>query len=306
MGLKLALAFPGVGAALTGREQAFLERNKQATAPLMERASARVGLDLEQILARGEVATLDERTAQVLTYTFSCAVARAVTARGSRPVAVAGYSMGLYAALESAGAISFDDGMAITIGAHSVMGRVCQPGLNGLAVTVGLTEAELAGLLAREELAGVRLVNRNNDTALVCAGPVKRLERLVTLALEADAIKAALLPADLPYHHPELLAAAPAAFAAYLAALPWREPACPVISAVTAEAVGSAAGLRDLTAGHLARPIALPPMLAALADLGVDAVVECGPGISLTQSARMVAGAPAMINLKTVQRRLGV
>ena len=47
-------------------------------------------------------------------------------------------------------------------------------------------------------------------------------------------------------------------------------------------------------------------MLATLAALEVDAVVECGPGLSLTQSARMVQGAPSFINLKTLQRRLGV
>ena len=305
--MKLALAFPGVGAALTGREAAFLERNKQAAAPLLERASARVGVDLEATLAGGDLGGLDERTAQVLTYAFSCAVARALRARGHKPVAVAGYSMGLYAALESAGAVSFDDGMVITIQAHQVMGRVCGGGgPHGLAVTVGLNEEELTRLLTRDELRGVRLVNLNNSTALVCAGPLAELERLVTLALEADAIKASLLPAGLPYHHPALLAQAPDAFAPFLAQLGWRRPACPVISAVTGEAVSEAEDLRALTANHLARPIALPPALNTLARLGVDAVVECGPGLSLTQSARMVQGAPPFINLKTLQRRLGV
>lgn len=305
--MKLALAFPGVGAALTGREAAFLERNKPITAPLLERASARAGVDLEAALVAGDLGGLDERSAQVLTYAFSCAMARALWARGHKPVAVAGYSMGLYAALESAGVVSFDHGLAITIQAHRVMGRVCGGGgPHGLAVTVGLTEADLGRLLALDELTSVRLVNLNNDTALVCAGPLERLERLISLALEADAIKAALLPAGLPYHHPELLAGAPDAFAPFLADLAWARPACPVISAVTGETVAEAGELRALTANHLARPIALPPLLAALAELGVDAVVECGPGLSLTQSARMVQGAPSLINLKTVQRRLGV
>lgn len=304
--MRLAFAFPGVGAPLTGREAAFLERNKHCPAAPVERASALAGEDLEAALASDEaMGELSEVNVQLLTCAFSCAVARAVEAAGHRPVAVAGYSMGLYAALECAGVVPLDDALDITWRAHQTMRRVCR-GRGSLAVIVGLSEQDLAALLEREELAHVRLVNRNNDTAMVCAGPVAELRTLTELALEADAIKAALLPADLPYHHPELLAGAPEAFAPFLASLTWREPACPVISAVSAEAVETPADLRDLTAAHLTRPIALPPMLKTLAALEVDAVVECGPGLSLTQSARMVQGAPPFINLKTLERRLGV
>lgn len=304
--MRLAFAFPGVGAPLTGREVAFLERNKQAAAAPVERASALAGVDLEAALSSDEaMAALSEVNAQLLTCAFSCSAARAVEAAGHKPVAVAGYSMGLYAALECAGAVALDDALDITWRAHRTMKQVCKEA-GSLAVTVGLTEQDVAALLARDELADVRLVNRNNDTALVCAGPVDQLRRLTELALEADAIKAALLPADLPYHHGSLLADAPDAFAPFLASLAWREPACPVVSAVSGRALVRARDLRELTAAHLARPIALPPMLNTLAALDLDAVVECGPGLSLTQSARMVQGAPPFINLKTIERRLGV
>lgn len=304
--MKLAFAFPGVGAALTGREAAFVQRNMEQAAPLLERASDLSGVDLGAALEAGDLSGLDEETAQLFTYAFSCAMARALSSRGQRPAAAAGYSMGLYAALECAGVLSFDDGLAVTREAYRAMGRVCGGGgPHGLAVTVGLTREDLEGILERD-LARVRLVNVNNATALVCAGPIAELERLVEQALEADAIKAALLPASLPYHHAELLARAPGEFARFLATLSWREPSCPVVSAVSGQALSSAAALRDLTAAHLARPIALPPMLGALAGLGVEAAVECGPGISLTQSARMVSGAPRLINVKNVERRLGV
>ncbi len=306
--MKLALAFPGVGAALTGREVGVLQRNRDVAAPLLDRASAVAGHDLEAALGAGDLSALPEVAVQLLTYAHGCAMARALVHRGHRPVAAAGYSMGLYAALECAGVVSFDDGLTVTAEAHRVMLEVCGGGgPHGLAVTVGLTRRDLEQILAQdEELARVRLVNENNATALVSAGPVAALDLLVARALAADAIKAARLDADLPYHHPELMAAAPAAFEQALRRIRFHQAAFPVVSAVTGELLRHPAQLRQLTAGHLARPLCWPAALDALAGLGVDAAVECGPGISLTQSARMVAGAPRFYNVKTVQRRLEV
>ncbi len=307
--MKLAFTFPGVGAALTGREATLLRRNQAVTSPLLERASALAGADLEAALGSDQPAPLSERAVQLMTYAFSCAMARALRANGHRPVLAAGYSMGLYAALECAGAITFDEGLAMTAEAHRVMLEVCGGGgPHGLAVTVGITADDLDQLLTRGggALEQVRLVNRNNNTALVCAGPVAQLQLLVERALGVDAIKAALLPAELPYHHPELMARAPAAFSPFLEGLSWTRPDCPVVSAVSGEPLVVPEQLIHLTAQHLARPIAWPPVLETFIRHGVDAAVECGPGISLTQSARMVPGAPAFINVKTVQRRLEI
>lgn len=264
-------AFPGVGVRFSGAEAAFADRYPSVRARLGPLAAAlTTGTD-----------TLGDLDAQRFAYTFGAAVAEAL---GGEPACTVGYSLGMYAAVVAAGALSFEDGLRCVDAADAAMRAACPDG-GALGVVVGYGRDELP-------LRGAVVVNQNDDTTLVIAGTADEVE--ATLAASEAALKVVRLRAELPYHHP-CLAPAVAPFRAFLGTLDWRAPRCPVVSCIDQSRLTTV----DTLADHLAQNLATPlHWQATVLALGVDRVVECGAGLSLTQSARLVAGAPKFVSLK--------
>jgi [acyl-carrier-protein] S-malonyltransferase len=300
MARRLAFAFPGVGVAFCGREPGFFAQHERVMRPILERASERVRIDLAAALRSGGPPP-GELGSQVFTYAFGCAVAAVFEASGELPAMTAGYSLGLYAALSVAGAISFDDGLSVTTTAYELMKAACPPGLFDLAVLVGLEPEDLRTILARRST--VLVVNSNNDTSKVVAGSREEIAVAVQDALDAGAYKAVALGVDLPYHHPAYLAQATPKLRRFLGTLRWSRPRGPVISSIDAAPLDDPDALLDLTARHIATPLSWEAVVRRMSSEGLDAIVECGAGVSLTQSARSMDGCPPYVNLRNAGRR---
>ena len=125
--------FSGQLAEVVGMGRDFWESDPAAR-DLFARTSARCGRDLERILFQGPEKDLHENlAAQAGVYLVSTLAARALEMQGVRPAATAGYSLGNYAALVAAGAISYEDALDVLVavwreterlGIHGSMGAV--------------------------------------------------------------------------------------------------------------------------------------------------------------------------------------
>jgi malonyl CoA-acyl carrier protein transacylase len=115
-----------------------------------------------------------------------------------------------------------------------------------------------------------------------------------------------LLDIDMPYHHPGYLAAATDRFRAFLSGLAWSVPCCPIVSPIDQALLADPARLLECTASNISTPIRWQKVVERLAALGVAVAVECGPGISLTQHASFIEGAPKHVNTKTSAWKLGI
>src|SRR5579864_2722819 len=81
---------------------------------LVEDASAATGRDIASLLLDAPAVELTEtRQAQLATFTLSMVILDAVERVGISPTICAGHSLGEYAALVAAGALSFDDGARV-------------------------------------------------------------------------------------------------------------------------------------------------------------------------------------------------
>lgn len=304
---RLAFAFPGVGVRPCGHEAAFVERHRAVVEPLLAEASRAAGADLAPALVDPDAAPrLTELQGQLLTYAFNVAVAEVCRREaGLEPVLLAGHSMGLYSALAAAGVVGFGDGLAIVADAFEIV-AAASAGLDaGMAVVVGLSRREVEGMIAARR-DSVCHVNSNNDTTLVLSGLRADLEAFLEAALARDALKARLLPVGAPYHHGELLAGASDAFAARLRRRPWRRASVPVVSSIDQRALVEADDLLELTARNIATPIDWERVVRALAARGVELVVECGAGLSLSQNGRLIDGSPPFVTVKNIEARLGL
>jgi [acyl-carrier-protein] S-malonyltransferase len=307
---KAAFVFPGVGVTPSGHEGEFLERHRELMQPFLDEAAAYAGEALHATLAPapGGVAAgrPTPRAEELFTFAFDCAVAAVYRQSGLEPSYVAGHSLGLYAALAVTGAVRFGDGLAMVERARAFVREACPPGQYGMAVVIGTSAAEIVGLLGDPVHAGVARANINNDTATVLSGRVPDLERFLDVARAEGAFKAALLDVDLPYHHPVYLAPATDRFRAFLGSLAWSAPCCPLVSPIDQALLEDPAELLECTACNISTPIRWQRVVERLAALGVAVAVECGPGISLTQHASFIPGAPKHVNTKTSAWKLRI
>jgi len=301
-----AFAFPGVGVRFSGHEAAFFDRHRGEMEPLLVQASDYCGADLIEPLREDEPTALGEFEDQFFSYAFGCAVARVFRRHGHEPAATAGYSLGLYAALETAGAVAFDTGLELVRAADEIMRGECKGGSFALGVVVGLGRDEIDELLGDADPARLRRINSNNPTSKVFSGARADVEALLAAAEGRDAIKAILMPSAVPYHHPGYLGDAARRFGEVIRSLPWQPPRCPVVSSIDATNLATVDELRTLTARNLDTPIHWERVVEATAAIGVDRVLECGAGISLTQNARLVDDSPRFVNVKNAGRRLGL
>jgi [acyl-carrier-protein] S-malonyltransferase len=296
--------FPGIGVKPFGKEGIFYQAYRSILDPFFRQASEMASRDLTAPLLHNAPLAGDQFSHEVFAYVFAHGTFQVFRRRGLVPKVTAGHSLGVYAALSAAGAISFADGLAIIKEAHH-LGRKHNPEhLFGVVVIIGLNHDELAAVIHDNGLSSVNLANLNNAGSGVYVGLRKETDRLLAWAEGAGAIKTIRLPVDIPFHSPLFMREASRELRLFLASLHWRKPSCPVLSALDHRLLTATEDLIDMTAANLSHPIHWPGVIKKLSNTGVKAAIECGAGVSLTQHARFIDKAPRHYNLRNLKRRL--
>ena len=111
--MKLAFVFPGQGSQAVGMLGSF--GHDAGVAATLREASTALGEDLARLIAEGPAAELDKTVnTQPCMLTASIAIYRAWRAAGGpEPEVLAGHSLGEYAALVAAGALTLQDGVPL-------------------------------------------------------------------------------------------------------------------------------------------------------------------------------------------------
>jgi [acyl-carrier-protein] S-malonyltransferase len=191
------------------------------------------------------------------------------------PIAAAGHSLGEYAALLAAGALTFDDALLLVDERAAAMqdAAAMQPG--GMVAMLG-GDSHAVTELARS--LGLTVANDNAPGQVVLSGALEMIDTAVELARGDAGARAMKLDVAGAFHSPLMEPAADRLRAA-LAATPIAEPAFPVWSN------GSAAPFVDIRrelAENLLKPVRWRETLLALRAHGVERFVELGPGEVLT------------------------
>jgi [acyl-carrier-protein] S-malonyltransferase len=191
---------------------------------------------------------------------------------------MAGHSLGEFAALVAAGALSADDGLRLV----ALRGRLMDEGAGGsggMVALLGPGALDLAGEVALAS--GAWVANRNAANQAVLAGSAEAVEDAARIARERG-LRALVLPVRGAFHTP-LMESTRAPFARALAEVEIVAPDVPVISAVTAEPFDD---VRLLLAEALTAPVRWHEVMEALVARGARRFVEVGPGSTLTKLVR--------------------
>jgi [acyl-carrier-protein] S-malonyltransferase len=278
--------FSGQLAEAVGMGRDFWETDSDAR-ELFAKTSARCGRDLERILFEGPDDELHENlAAQAGVYLVSTLAARALERAGIRPNATAGYSLGNYAAMVAAQAISYDDALEVLI---AVWRETEALGIRGsMGAVVGARRDAVDEVCAELRGAGrpVWIGNVNASTQFVLTGDsgavAEALSRLAPKSLS-------VLPLTMswPIHSPlmEPVARAVAPVVETLRSI--RDPAVPYYGpdgkrARTGERV------RELLGTEFIHPTLWNETYEAMVADGTRAFLEVGPGEMLSRMARWI------------------
>ena len=281
----LALLFPGQGSQEVGMGRDVCEASEPARA-VFERADAALGLPLSKLCFEGPEQEL-RRTEiqQPALLTTSLALLRALEERlPLAPAYLLGHSLGEYTALVAAGALAFEDAVALVHARGRFMQEAVPAGKGAMAAVLGLgadAVAEACRQAARETGAVVSPANLNAPEQTVIAGEARAVERAVALARAAGARRTVALPVSAPFHC-ALMRPAAEKLAAELARVRFSVPAPPVVTNVEAEPNADPARIPELLAQQVTAPVRFVESVRRLVALGVRRVIEVGPGGVLT------------------------
>jgi [acyl-carrier-protein] S-malonyltransferase len=276
--MKLAFIFPGQGsqsiAMMQGLEQLAVVRDTFAE------ASEVLGQDVWKLVADGPIELLNQTVnTQPVMLTAGVASYRAWLDQDGRvPDLMAGHSLGEYAALVAAGALSFSDALPLVRLRAQAMQYAVAEGVGGMAAILGMDDNAVRALCveaAQDEV--LEAVNFNSPGQVVIAGHKAAVERGMALAKAQGAKRALALPVSVPSHC-ALMRPAAEKLSRALAGININPPAIPVLHNADVASYHAVDPIRDALARQLYSPVRWSETLHAMAEMGITQVVECGPG----------------------------
>jgi len=292
--MKLAIVFPGQGSQSVGMLGSFA--GDSIVEDVLRQGSAALGQDIGRLIADGPAAELDLTVnTQPCMLTASVAMYRAWRAAGGRePQVLAGHSLGEYAALVAAGALSLEQAVPLVRFRAQAMQEAVPVGTSGMAAILGLEDESVRQACARaaSEIPGevVEAVNFNAPAQVVIAGHSAALARACEIARELGAKRALPLPVSVAFHC-SLLEPARLRLRERLSRTDVRRPTVAVVNNIDVAVEYEPDRIRDALARQVAGPVRWSEIVLQLAEHGVTHIVECGPGRVLTGLNKRIAPA---------------
>jgi [acyl-carrier-protein] S-malonyltransferase len=293
--MKLALVFPGQGSQRPGMGMALAEAVPAAREAFQEVDDA-LSESLSRLVFEGSAGDLGAtRNTQPALFAVSMAVLAALRSEGgfdpaADAVYVAGHSLGEYAALAAAGALSVADGARVLRARGDAMQKAAPGDPGAMTAVLGLAEdlaAEAAGAAARETGGVCVVANDNSPGQVVLSGNTAAIERAEELAKSAGARRAVRLGVAAGFHSP-LMERAADEMATVLDSLELDVPVPPLVANVTALPVQDTAEIRGLLARQITERVRWRESVGTMVGDGVDAVAELGAGKVLSGLARRI------------------
>ncbi len=213
---------------------------------------------------------------------------------GVAPQAVAGHSLGEYAALVAAGAMTLADAVPLVRLRGQAMQEAVPVGQGAMAAILGMEPARVATLCAEvaAEFAGqsgevVEAANFNDNAQTVISGSKAAVERACEVLKAQGAKRALLLPVSAPFHC-ALMQPAALMLRERLGQIAIAKPQIPLINNIDVAAEMDPQRIRDALYRQAFGPVRWVQTVQALKARGLNHIVECGPGKVLSGMVKRI------------------
>jgi [acyl-carrier-protein] S-malonyltransferase len=289
--VKTAWVFPGQGSQSVGMGM-----------DLMTHATSKARLAIADEILGWSVADIcqsaDDKVSNTL-YTQPCLyvleslLVDLLREQGHEPALVAGHSLGEYGALYAAGAFDFGSGLRLVKLRGELMSQTSE---GVMAALMGFDRDELAATIADTD--GVVLANDNNPGQVVISGTLEGVDAVIAAVKSKRAVK---LNVSGAFHSP-LMAPASREFQAVLDAVEFRDVKIPVLSNVDPTPATDALTLKQRLSQQMTGSVRWREISLSLPDLGVEQVIEVGPGNVLTGLIKRTVKSLQLTNVGTLEQ----
>jgi [acyl-carrier-protein] S-malonyltransferase len=292
-----AFVFPGQGSQSVGMLDAWGDH--PAVRQTLAEACEALHEDLAALIHAGPKEALGLTTnTQPVMLVAGIAAWRVWRAEGGpemagQPVALAGHSLGEYAALVAAEVLPLATAVPLVRLRAQAMQDAVPVGQGAMAAILGLDSdkvqagcAEVSRTFGAGEV--VEAVNFNDPAQTVIAGTKAAVEKACAVLKEQGAKLALPLPVSAPFHS-SLMKPAAERLKVALAQAPLAAPQIPIVNNVDVAVESDPARIRDALYRQAFCPVRWVECVRKLESLGAQAVVECGPGKALTGMTKRIA-----------------
>jgi [acyl-carrier-protein] S-malonyltransferase len=273
-----AYVFPGQGSQYPGMAKEFAEAFPRAKA-MMQEADDLLHIHLSKTMLEGPEATL-RQTDYTQPAIFLHSMIALTCEEAPEPQGMAGHSLGEYTALTAAGALEFNDALALVHLRGTLMAEAGKRSSGTMAAIIGMEAAALSKLCEDVEANSgsiVRPANFNSTGQIVISGANFGVSEVMRQAKAAGVRIAKELPVSGAFHSPLMQYAADGLREA-LQSTEIKKPQVPVFSNVTAEPVESPEDIRRLLVEQLTSPVRWEQSVKNMYDFGIREFIEFGPG----------------------------
>lgn len=268
---------PGMGTDLYGAYPAFRS--------VLDGAD--VGFDLKEVCFIDSQNRINQtRYTQPCMVAFAAGLTAVLREKGIVPSAAAGLSLGEYSALHAAGVFCAAEAVKLVAFRGQAMEKAALGHDSAMMAVLGLDREPLqAACEAAGDLGVVVIANYNCPGQLVIGGEKAAVERAAALAKEKGARRCMPLKVSGPFHTP-LMAPAGTALASYFRTVSFAEPAIPVIFNCLGRPRNGDESIPELLVRQVQNSVYMEDSIRAMAAMGVDAILEIGPGTALSGFVR--------------------
>jgi [acyl-carrier-protein] S-malonyltransferase len=271
---QVAFMFPGQGALEAGMGKDIAAAVPEAM-EVYRVGSEASGLDLATLCFDTPLEQMvDTEVQQPALVATSLAINEAIRARGIRPDFVVGHSVGEFAALGAAEAMSVDEAIRLVRERGLAMSAAARERPGSMAAILGLAD-EVVESLCRK-IVGVWPANYNCPGQIVVSGESPAVDECCEEAEREGARRAVKLKVSGAFHSP-LVARAADRLKPAIERVNFAEPRAAFMSTVTAK-LEDAQRLRTLLVDQLTAPVRFTQAARELIGQGVTVFVEVGPG----------------------------
>lgn len=285
--MAIAFVFPGQGAQRVGMASDFLE-TETLVRERFEEANDALGFDLAGIVFEGPASRLMEtEVTQPALLTVGVALWEVWRSRGgAMPAVMAGHSLGEYTAFTAAGSMAFADAVRLVNARGRFMQEAVPVGEGAMAAILGLDDDAVSACC--EQVDGVvQPANLNAPGQVVISGARAAVESAAAACSEAGARRAMMLDVSAPFHC-ELMRPARDRFEAVLDAIDLRAPDVPVVHNLDATLSSDPATIKNKLMRQVDSPVRWTDCVTTIRGLGVERLLECGPGNVLAGLVRRI------------------